>query len=227
MARSIFITGTDTGIGKTYFTSGLIRSLRARSVDVVGFKPIECGGRDDSKELLDASGGKHSLDEINPLWFEKPVAPLAASDAIDLYQVRSAHESLLNRHELVIVEGAGGWLVPVTPGYTMGDLAAELCDEVIIVAANRLGVLNHAMLTFRAVLSMETLSCARIILNHIPTAEDDCTLYNEKLYTVQSPEDQSLSSNAESLQKCVPPDIKVIPLRSESDFDEIAKEILL
>ncbi|MDF1811389.1 MAG: dethiobiotin synthase [Verrucomicrobiales bacterium] len=231
MGHSIFITGTDTGVGKTFFTTGIIRALRELGVDVVGFKPIECGGRSDSKALLEASGEPYSLDEINPVWLDQPLSPLAAmdfSDEIPLESIKKAHLDLVDRHELVIVEGAGGWLVPVTENQTMADLAKEMCDEVIIVAANRLGVINHTMLTYRAIAAMN-MDCARMILNHPPVNEGDSTGYGPRLYPVESlpvgsSADLSLASNASTIQKCLP-DLDLFPLRNETCFAQLAQSL--
>jgi dethiobiotin synthetase len=207
MALSIFITGTDTGVGKTYFTTGIIRMLRKLGVDVVGFKPIECGGRSDSEALQAASGAAHSLDELNPVWFAPPLSPLMAADLssmeIDLEKIHAAHQRLVAQHELVLVEGAGGWLVPVTAQHFMADLAAELCDEVIIVAANRLGVINHSLMTFRLIRQLN-LTCSRLILNHLPETETDL----------------SSSSNADMIRKCEP-SLQVLPLHDQAYFEQL------
>ncbi len=216
MGHSIFITGTDTGVGKTFFTVGMIRALRRLGGDAVGFKPIECGGRKDSEALQSASGATHSLDEINPAWFERPLSPLAAADSpeeVALDRIHAAHLRLMTQHELVLVEGAGGWLVPITPQIYMADLAAALCNEVIIVAANRLGVINHTLMTFRMIRQMN-LNCTRLVLNHPPGAE---SLFAGDL---------SLSSNAENIRKCEP-SLGVFPLRDEACFEHLARTLFL
>ena len=213
MARSIFITGTDTGVGKTYFTSGIVRALRASGVDAVGFKPIECGGRSDGQAILEASGGNHSLDEINPVWLEKPLAPLAAVDSpedLPLQLIHEAHQKLINQHELVLVEGAGGWLVPVSGNQTMADLACELCREVIIVAGNRLGVVNHTLLTWHSVFD-RMLDCRFVVLNHLPCSNLD-------------PDDQSQDVNAETIRCCLP-DTEVLELRNSRSFSHLIKQM--
>lgn len=214
MGRSIFITGTDTGVGKTFFTSGVVRALREAGVDAVGFKPIECGGRVDSEALLDASGGNHNLDEINPIWLEKPLAPLAAADSpsdLPLHRISSSYEKLIKAHDLILVEGAGGWLVPVTEDRTMADLAAELCQEVVIVAANKLGVVSHTLLTWRSVTEMK-FACDLVVLNHLPSAKDDAS-------------DESQSTNAATIQRCLP-QIEVMQLEDERSVEHLAKQML-
>lgn len=213
MGRSIFITGTDTGVGKTYFTSGVVRALRGLGVDAVGFKPIECGGRSDGEALLAASGGGHTLDEINPVWLEQALAPMAAVDSVEqleLERVMTAYEALEDNHELVIVEGAGGWLVPLKSNSTMADLAFEWSDEVIIVAANRLGVINHTLLTYRAI-KQGRMECSRVILNHLPGPEPDSG-------------DISQDKNAETLKMCLP-SVEIFELVDDSGFENFAKSL--
>lgn len=174
---SHFITGTDTHVGKTYFTSALLRHLRARGIDAVGFKPICCGTREDSEAIVEACGGAATIDEVNPVWLRPPAAPYTASiieeRQIDLDRVRSAFQTLRARHAAVIVEGAGGWLVPIRRDYAVADLAAEFALPVIVVVENRLGCLNHALLT-AASIRAHGLPCAGFILNHglaIPTSD--------------------------------------------------------
>ena len=171
-----FITGTDTGVGKTYVTARLIRRLRAQGLDTVGFKPICCGSREDAEILRAASGDAVELNEVNPVWLRTPAAPYTAAmienRTVDLALVRETFAGLRARHDSVLVEGVGGWLVPITRGYTVADLAAEFALPVIVVVKNRLGALNHAALTVHHLRSL-ALTCAGLILNDgLPTAED-------------------------------------------------------
>jgi dethiobiotin synthetase len=175
MKAGWFITGTDTAVGKTYFTTALLRSLRATGIDAVGFKPICCGTREDSEAIVAASGGAATIDEVNPVWLRPPAAPYTASiieeRIIDLDRIRETFQMLRARHACVVVEGAGGWLVPIRRDYAVADLAAELGLPVIVVVENRLGCLNHALLT-AASIRTHKLSCLGFILNHglsIPT----------------------------------------------------------
>ena len=170
-----FVTGTDTGVGKTYVTARLIRENRAQGLDTVGFKPICCGSRDDAEILRDAADGALAINEVNPVWLRTPAAPYVASlienRLIDLALVRETFSSLRARHESVIVEGAGGWLVPIADGYTFADLAKELGLPVIVVVKNRLGALNHTALTVHHIRACG-LECAGLILNHGPASSD-------------------------------------------------------
>lgn len=171
-ARGFFITGTDTGVGKTWVTSQWLRCLRGKGIDAVGMKPVECGGRDDAAALLEACDGCATLDEINPVSLAEPLAPAAIAGAppIDVQEILASFESLSMLHSPVLVEGAGGWLVPIDRDRTMADLAAAFALPVVVVAANRLGVLNHALLTVRAI-HAAGLECRAVFLNEIDGRE--------------------------------------------------------
>ena len=175
MSNGWFISGTDTSVGKTYFTTGLLRHLRAQGIDAVGFKPICCGTRDDSVAIHAACGGAATLDEVNPIWLRPPASPYTASiieeRTIDLDQIRAAFAKLRARHKTVIVEGAGGWLVPIRRDFSMADLATEFALPVIVLVENRLGCLNHSLLTTESIRA-HGLECAGYVLNHglaVPT----------------------------------------------------------
>ncbi|HEX8310785.1 MAG TPA: dethiobiotin synthase [Chthoniobacteraceae bacterium] len=173
---NIFVTGTDTGVGKTYISRLLIEALRRAGHDTVGMKPICCGDRADAEELHAASGHAVPLNLINPVWLRAPAAPYAASlvenRTIDLSLVRDAFAELRSGYQSLIVEGVGGWRVPITRDYFVSDLAAEFALPVVVVVANRLGALNHAILTLEAVRS-SGLSCAGLILNETQNRTDE------------------------------------------------------
>lgn len=166
-----FITGTDTGAGKTYVTARLIRHLRARGRDTVGFKPICCGGREDAEILRAAADDALSLNEVNPVWLRTPAAPYTAAlienRAIDLDLIRETLKALRARHRSVLVEGVGGWLAPIRKDYRVADLAREIGFPVVVVVRNRLGALNHALLTVER-LREDGATCAGLILNDGP-----------------------------------------------------------
>ncbi len=177
----LFITGTDTGVGKTQITAGLAAVLRARGIDVGVFKPIETGcltrrGRLvplDAVTLREASGTHDSLDLINPYRFREPLAPMVAAGqagrCIDIGRVEERFARLTGRHRVVLVEGAGGLLVPVTEKVSFLDLAVLLRLPLLVVIGSRLGALNHARLTVETALRAR-LPVTGAVLNH-PSAD--------------------------------------------------------
>lgn len=171
--KGCFITGTDTNVGKTYVAAMMVRAKRAAGQRVTGFKPICCGDRDDAEILAAASG--IAVNDVNPVWLRPPVAPYTAAmmegRTIDLALIRETFARLSAEHEM-IVEGAGGWLVPVERNYHISDMAVEFGLPVIIVVANRLGCINHTLLTIRAIRA-DGLKCAGIILNHTTAESGD------------------------------------------------------
>jgi dethiobiotin synthetase len=169
------VTGTDTGVGKTFVTSGLVRFARSKGIDSVGMKPVCTGDNNDVIQLLEACGSCEPEYLINPVWFRTPVAPYTASiiedRLIDLQAIRQAFENLARQHSSVLVEGAGGIAVPIFADYDFRDLARDLRLSVIVVAANRLGVLNHTRLTVEAIRAAG-LRCILIALNSVQAETD-------------------------------------------------------
>ena len=125
-----FITATDTGAGKTYVTCLLLRALRAAGRAAAGFKPVCCGSRQDVAEILEAGSPGLSAEEVNPVFYKMPLAPLAAgmleNRPFAMETVRAAWAGLSVRFADIIVEGCGGWEVPLTAELSVADLAAEL-----------------------------------------------------------------------------------------------------
>ena len=170
---SLFVTGTDTGVGKTHVAAALVRTLRAEGRDAVACKPVCCGGRGDAEILAEASGGL-PLDRVNPFHFEMPLAPASAAmldgREIDAEALIDACRRMMREHETVIFEGIGGWEVPIGPGLRVSGMAARIGVPVVVVVANRLGALNHALLTVEAVRRTRTpegrlLPCEGIVVN--------------------------------------------------------------
>jgi dethiobiotin synthetase len=178
---NFFITGTDTGVGKTYITKLLVESLRAEGKYAVGFKPISCGDRDDAA-ILAAVSGNLELDEVNPLHFSSGVAPhvagLLENKTIHPAEIIASYQAISEKYDPVIVEGAGGWEVPITENYFVSDLAKDLNLPVILVAANRLGAINHILLTLAAI-EAKGLKCAGIILNQLEDEMDTPMITNK------------------------------------------------
>jgi dethiobiotin synthetase len=176
-----FVTGTDTGVGKTHICRLLIEGLRRMGIDAVGYKPVACGDREDARILAEASGGL-PLDEVNPVHLQSPLAPYVAglleNRSVDPAVLLAGYHHLATRHQMVIVEGAGGWEVPVAANFRIADLATRLGLPVLVVAANRLGALNHLLLTVNAIRS-RGLTCAGIFLNQLGDELDTAMITNK------------------------------------------------
>jgi dethiobiotin synthetase len=187
-----FLTGTDTGVGKTYVAVLLIRALRRAGFDTVGLKPICCGDRADAEALRDAAEDTLSLDDVNPVWFRVPAAPYTASIVEnrlpDLDQIRERYARIRAGRRSLIVDGVGGWLAPILQNFSVADLAAEMALPVVVVAANRLGALNHTLLTVEAI-QARGLKCAGVILNNMTAESDPATTTNRSVleYLLQVP----------------------------------------
>ncbi|MBA3755445.1 MAG: dethiobiotin synthase [Nitrosomonas sp.] len=159
MAKGFFVTGTDTGIGKTTVSCALLHAFAAQGKTVVGMKPTVAGSENgqwmDVELLLAASNVNVSRQHINPYAFDPPVSPhIAAQQAgteIDLAVIHRAYLELSKQAEIVVVEGAGGFLVPINQRQNGANLAQTLNLPVILVVGMRLGCLNHALLTAQAI----------------------------------------------------------------------------
>jgi dethiobiotin synthetase len=161
--RSFFITGTDTEIGKTFVACAMIDAFRRRGVRVAPMKPIAAGtvvidgvsANEDVHQLLAAYGAPMDPLLVNPYCFAEPIAPHIAakheSRTIDLAVIRDAFKRLRASHDSVLVEGAGGFLVPMSSTASMAALPTELDLDVVLVVGMRLGCLNHALLTAEAI----------------------------------------------------------------------------
>jgi dethiobiotin synthetase len=179
-----FVTGTDTDCGKTFVTALLVRAARRAGVDAVGAKPFCCGPRTDVEILAQAADQTETLDAINPLWWKTPASPRACEmlgePAADVPRALTAVRDLAVRHAQVFCEGAGGWLVPVTKDGTVADFAADLGWPVIVVVRNKLGALNHTLLTLESVWR-RGLPLAGIILNDVDGQTDEATRTNRSV----------------------------------------------
>jgi len=149
----LLVTGTDTGVGKTFITYNLAKELKERGYNVGCFKPVETYVREapeDGTILSKATG--QSVDEIVPVRFSLPLAPYAAileeKKDFSLEELKKHYEELFQKYEILLVEGAGGIAVPVKKNYTYADLAKDWNLKVLIVGRAGLGTLNHTFLTW-------------------------------------------------------------------------------
>ena len=171
MKQTFFITGTDTGVGKTVLTALLARYLREHGVNAAAIKPVGSGARDDARVLQAALAGTLTLDEINPWHFRAPIAPLLAARRehrrVRLADARVQVRKMQNRFDVVLVEGAGGLLSPLGVDFDSGDLLAALRATPVVVGPNRIGVVNQVLLTLGA-LPRSVAAKARVVLMSPP-----------------------------------------------------------
>jgi dethiobiotin synthetase len=160
-ARGIFVTATDTEVGKTFVAAGLARALKAQGVDVGVMKPVASGATktddgpvcQDAVELVEAARSTDDMSLVNPVCLEASLAPLVAAriegTRVDLGAVWRAYETLCGRHDFLVVEGIGGLLVPLDEGATVLDLITMFGLPALVVTRPTLGTINHTLLTVR------------------------------------------------------------------------------
>ena len=178
MGAAIFITGTDTGVGKTLIACGFAALFREYGLSVGVMKPAETGcvekdGElipEDAMRLKEAAGSAEPLENICPYRLVDALAPSVAAERvgvrIDIARIQRIYDEIASRNDVMIVEGAGGLLVPLLPHYTYADLAKLLKIPVIVVAANRLGAINHLTLTLESA-AAHGLRIAGYVWNHL------------------------------------------------------------
>lgn len=229
MKKGFFITGTDTGVGKTVVAAGIIRAIKAKGLSVCPMKPVEsdCGLKKenlfppDAATLLNTSGVDETLDAVNPYRLRNRLAPSVAAEIegvkIERKKIISAYKRLSKKYELMIVEGAGGIMVPVYKKYLFLDLARDLGLPLLIVSRPGLGTINHTLLTIDAARN-SGLDVAGIIIN----------------YAVKSRKGLSEKTNPEVIEKLGNvPVLGTVPYSSGSNdrqinniFRRIAEKIL-
>jgi len=160
---SLFVTGTDTEVGKTVISTALIDVLKQQGLSVSGMKPVASGceltqaglRNDDAVQLMQHANVDLPYDVVNPYAFEPAIAPhIAAAQVdtvVDMAVIKHNFEQIQQQADAVVVEGAGGWFVPLNQQHTMKDLAAMLDLPVVLVVGIRLGCINHALLTVNAI----------------------------------------------------------------------------
>lgn len=211
-----FVTGTDTGVGKTLISCALLHAFSTRGKSVVGMKPVAAGCdadglNEDVKKLRAATNIFASLGQINPYSLTYPVAPhIAAHHSginINLDRILESYKELAAKAEVVIVEGAGGFQVPLNDTQDSADLAMALNIPVILVVGMRLGCLNHALLTERAI-DASGLTCAAWVANVI---DGQMPVLNENIQALQ--------------QRIKSPLLGVVQNRILPDPQEIAEQL--
>ena len=216
IGKGLFVTGTDTGVGKTVVSAALIRRLVHMRCSVGVMKPVETGVPSDSPDdsdagrLMAAAGVKDSLDLVSPYRLQAPLAPLAAAQAeersIDAQEIIRQFERLVDRYSLVIVEGAGGLLVPMGEDWSMRDLIVRLGIPVVLVGRACLGGINHALLTLE---SLERTHIAVMAL-----------LLNETRPSATSVEQRQIASTVSLLQaRAAVPVLGPLPYQAQLGHD--------
>jgi dethiobiotin synthetase len=177
MSRGFFITGTDTGVGKTVIAAAMIKAIGLIGLKAGGMKPIETGCLREEGALTPSDGlfikkfadMKDALGRVSPCCLEKPLAPLPASKidgfTVDLGVIKEAFRELSEEYEAVVVEGIGGLLVPIRKDYFVIDLARDFALPIIVVSRPGLGTLNHTLLSVNYAIK-EGLDVAGIIINY-------------------------------------------------------------
>ena len=180
-ARTLFVTGTDTGVGKTRTVCALLHAARGQGLDACGYKPVASGcaktasglRNDDALALQALSAGDETYEAINPYAFEPAIAPHLAARAVQrpviIEVLDAAHAQLAARHERIVVEGAGGWHVPLNDETCFSDWVATRQWPVLLVVGLRLGCLSHALLSAEAILRQTAL--VGWVANVLPPAQ--------------------------------------------------------
>ncbi len=233
MNKSIFVTATDTGIGKTFVAAGLARAFAGTGVDAGVMKPIATGCRrvseietfggsllisDDAEFLKENANVGDDLNLINPVRYEEPLAPLVAArrsnNPIDLNEIISAYDKLRKRHDILIVEGIGGLMVPIIENYYVTDLIRTMEIPAILVTRPSLGTINHTILSVREA-QRTGVDLLGIIINHYEKFEKDIAIETNPQIVEECTRLPVLGTipYAESLESC------------SSEFESIRKKV--
>ncbi|TAN67173.1 MAG: dethiobiotin synthase [Methylobacter sp.] len=217
MAKGYFITGTDTNAGKTWATIALMRHFKNRGKSVAGMKPVAAGclmqdgqlKNEDALLIQDNASLRIAYDLINPYAYEAPVSPHIAGlkNPVKLDQVVATCELLKSLADIVVVEGAGGWYSPLNEREANSDLATMLALPVIMVVAIRLGCINHARLTYQAIVQ-SGVSCAGWIA---VCTDPDMLSRDENIQTIKAVVDAPL--------------LGLLPYRKVADFDFFSEQL--
>lgn len=221
MPKGFFVTGTDTGVGKTWITLGLMRGLRTRGLKVAGMKPVASGcvpgpaglRNEDALRIQAQASVPVDYETINPYAFAPAIAPhIAAAESgvcIDIARIRRAYDGLAALADCVVVEGVGGWMVPLNERDTVADLAQALALPVVLVVGVRLGCINHALLTADSILRQ---GC--ILAGWVANVVDaGCERIQENVAALEA--------------RLAAPLLGVVPLLDRLDADAIAARLVL
>lgn len=173
----VFVAGTDTGVGKTFLTARLLRRWREQGIDAAAMKPFASGDRGDARRLQRQQPGVATLAGITPFLFPAPAAAWIGiqpdGPRVSLAQARAAIDVFRRGRKVVLVEGCGGLLAPLGDGFALPDLMPTRGARVLVVAANRLGVLNHARLTLDWLATLRQVRLRLVLVDTEPSRRDD------------------------------------------------------
>ncbi len=183
----LFITGTDTGVGKTYVSAILAENLKKMGVNVGYLKPVETGGREDTLTLKNVLKNDDDLDLMNPINLKLPLSPNIAFDVENVHltldeikkKIKNAYKTLKNKYDFLIVEGAGGVYVPIKENFLMSDLIKFLNLDAVVISRPNLGTINHTLLTIEH-LRNKGINVRGVIINCITDLNK--VLYYEKTF---------------------------------------------
>ncbi len=183
----IFVTGTDTGVGKTYVSAILAENLKKMGVNVGYLKPVETGGREDTLTLKNVLKNDDDLDLMNPINLKLPLSPNIAFDVENVHltldeikkKIKNAYKTLKNKYDFLIVEGAGGVYVPIKENFLMSDLIKFLNLDAVVISRPNLGTINHTLLTIEH-LRNKNINVRGVIINCITDLSE--VLYYEKTF---------------------------------------------
>ena len=232
MEKGVFVTGCDTGVGKTVIAGAIAASMKAHGLDVGVMKPVASGAKEIENKLVseDAVYLKRIIDStdddalVNPILLKPPIAPtIAASKAgilIDIDKILKAYEALTNKHDFVVVEGVGGLMVPIDDNLFVADLARKMDLALVIVTVDYLGAINHTLLTIEYARS-RNLRIKGIVINMLKNG-DDLVREIEKYSSVPILGTIPFKENV-SVEDCIYGDI-VEDFRREIDIPKIMRK---
>tara|TARA_B100001964_G_scaffold153997_1_gene169364 strand:+ start:1620 stop:2324 length:705 start_codon:yes stop_codon:yes gene_type:complete len=232
MEKGVFVTGCDTGVGKTVIAGAIAASMKAHGLDVGVMKPVASGAKEIEGKLIseDAVYLKKIIEStdddalVNPILLKPPIAPtIAASKAgilIDIDKILKAYEALTNKHDFVVVEGVGGLMVPIDDNLFVADLARKMDLALVIVTVDYLGAINHTLLTIEYARS-RNLRIKGIVINMLKNG-DDLVREIEKYSSVPILGTIPFKENV-SVEDCIYGDI-VEDFRREIDISKIMRK---
>lgn len=196
--KHVFVTGTDTEVGKTRISTGLIALLQKQGLRVAGMKPIASGcdwideqwQNEDALAMIAQSNVSLPYSMINPYAFEPAIAPHIAASRLDtelsISEIKQQFEHIKTETDAIVVEGAGGWLVPLNQGETMADLAVALDLPVVLVVAIKLGCINHALLSIESI-QQRGLKIAGWVANHLDQQSESAEIIETLKQLISAP----------------------------------------